>query len=78
MVADDIAAALANDRFMPPGFTGLMAAYHEALATGGTLPVTLADARRSIEHRALPLGGDRCGGEPADESDHPSYGGWRR
>ena len=79
-VADDIAVALADDRFVPSGFTGLMAAYHEALATGATLPMTLADARRSIElvtafyHSAatgtavsLPIA-----------SDHPSYGGWRR
>jgi predicted dehydrogenase len=79
-VADDIALALADDRFVRSGFTGLMAAYHEALTTGATLPMTLADARRSIElvtalyHSAatgtavsLPI-----------ESDHPSYGGWRR
>ncbi len=56
-----------------------MTAYHAALATGGALPVTLADARRSLElatalyHSAangtvvtLPIG-----------TDHPSYNGWR-
>ena len=77
--ADRIAEALAGYRATPSGFEGLMGAYHAALATGGPLPVTLADARRSIElvtalyHSAatgtavrLPIG-----------SDHPSYGGWR-
>ena len=79
-VADDIAAALANDRFMPPGFTGLMAAYHEALATGGTLPVTLADARRSIELVTALYHSAATGAAVSlpIESDHPSYGGWRR
>ena len=32
-----------------PRFEGLMAAYHAALAAGGPLPVTLADARASLE-----------------------------
>jgi predicted dehydrogenase len=56
-----------------------MDAYHAALTTGGALPVTLADARRSLElvtalyHSAatgvavhLPIA-----------SDHPRYNGWR-
>jgi predicted dehydrogenase len=56
-----------------------MGAYYSALATGGGLPVTLADARRSLElvtalyHSAatgaavtLPI-----------EADHPRYNGWR-
>jgi predicted dehydrogenase len=57
----------------------LIAAYHAALAANGALPVTLADARRSLElvtalyHSAangtvvtLPIA-----------ADHPSYNGWR-
>jgi hypothetical protein len=55
-----------------------MGAYYRALATGGPLPVTLADARQSLElvtalyHSAatetvvgLPIG-----------RGHPKYGGW--
>jgi predicted dehydrogenase len=74
-----IADALAGHRFVPSRFEGLMAAYHAALTTSDALPVTLADARRSLElvtalyHSAatgtgvtLPIG-----------TDHPSYNGWR-
>jgi predicted dehydrogenase len=56
-----------------------MAAYHQALEAGGPLPVTLDDARRSLElitalyHAAetgtpvaLPIG-----------KDHPKYRIWR-
>jgi predicted dehydrogenase len=77
--ADRIADALAGHCFMPSRFEGLMEAYHAALATGGALPVALADARRSLElvtalyHSAvtgsivtLPI-----------ERDHPRYNGWR-
>ena len=52
--------------------------FHEAIATGGPLPVTLADARASLElitacyHASetqsvihLPI-----------KSEHPRYGGW--
>lgn len=73
-----IVGALAGHSFVPSGFEGLMGAYHGALATGGALPVTLADARRSLElvtalyHSAatgtavtLPI-----------EPDHPKYHGW--
>lgn len=77
--ADRIVDALAGNRFVASGFDGLMGAYHAALTTGGSLPVTLADARHSIElvtalyHSAatgsavtLPLG-----------PEHPKYNGWR-
>jgi predicted dehydrogenase len=76
--ADRIATALAEHAFVPSGFGGLMDAYHRALASGKELPVTLGDARRSLEfvtalyHSAatglvvtLPI---------AD--DHPAYKGW--
>jgi len=79
-VADDIAVALADDRFMQSGFTGLMAAYHEALTTGATLPITLADARRSIE-LVTALYYSAATGTAVSlpiESDHLSYIGWRR
>jgi predicted dehydrogenase len=77
-VAKRIDDALAGHRSTPPGFAGLMGDYHTALATGGALPVTLADARQSLElvtalyHSAatgavvtLPIG-----------PDHPKYHGW--
>ena len=78
-MAAKIDEALAGWQFVPSRFHGLMQAYHEALETGGPLPVTLTDARRSLElisalyHSnetgqpvALPLG-----------ADHPKYHGWR-
>jgi predicted dehydrogenase len=74
-----IAKALDGFAFVPSRFEGLMAAYHQALESGGPLPVTLPDARRSLElitalyHAAesgapvaLPIG-----------KDHPKYRGWR-
>jgi predicted dehydrogenase len=74
-----IDAALATFEPVHPRFRGQLAAYHAALVSGGPLPVTLADARRSLElitalyHSAstsepviLPLA-------PA----HPRYASWR-
>ncbi len=74
-----IADVLAGHRTVASRFEGLLGAYHAALAAGSALPVTLADARCSIElvtalyHSAatgvaatLPLG-----------PDHPAYHGWR-
>jgi predicted dehydrogenase len=74
-----IAKALEGFTFVPSRFEGLMAAYHQALDAGTELPVTLADARRSLElitalyHAAetgaavtLPIG-----------KDHPKYRSWR-
>jgi len=76
--AERIADALAGYRTVSSQFTGLMGAYHRALTTGGPLPVTLADARQSLElvtalyHSAatgsavsLPIG-----------SEHPRYQSW--
>jgi predicted dehydrogenase len=74
-----IAKALADWRFVPSRFEGLMERYHEALESSGPLPVTITDARRSLElitalyHSAetgtevrLPIG-----------ADHPKYRSWR-
>ena len=44
-----ITGVLAEHRFVPSGFEGLMTAHHTALTTGGALPVSLSDARQSIE-----------------------------
>jgi predicted dehydrogenase len=74
-----IAEALRDWQFVPSRFEGLMPRYHAALEAGSEFPVTLADARRSLElvtalfssaetgkAVALPLG-----------ADHPRYAGWR-
>jgi predicted dehydrogenase len=74
-----IAEALADWQFVPSRFEGLMASYHHALERETELPVTLADARRSLElitalyHSAetgeavtLPIG-----------PTHPKYPSWR-
>lgn len=71
--------ALEDWSFVASRFEGLMASYHHALDTAGALPVTLADARRSLElisalyHSAetgaavtLPIG-----------VNHPKYRSWR-
>jgi predicted dehydrogenase len=64
---------------LPEGFEGQFYRFHQALRNGSAPPVTLAEARSSLElitaiyHSAetgqvvqLPIGGD-----------HPMYGGWR-
>jgi predicted dehydrogenase len=74
-----IREALAAFTPQPEGYAGQFSRYHEALQSDGELPVTLADARASLElitaiyHAArtrrpvrLPLDGD-----------HPLYRGWR-
>src|SRR5262249_27450562 len=77
-VAARIKGALADHRLVPSGFDGLMGAYHEALSTGGALPVTLADALRSIElvtvlyHSAATAGLVHL----PIARDHPAYSGW--
>ncbi|MBB4123730.1 Gfo/Idh/MocA family protein [Martelella radicis] len=77
-IGDAINAALADFPSRADGFEYQVRGFHAAIADGAALPVTLADARRSIElasafyHSArlredvcLPLG-----------KDHPVYDGW--
>jgi predicted dehydrogenase len=56
-----------------------MASYHQALETAGSLPVTLADARRSLELiTALYHAAET--GEPVSLPigvNHPKYASWR-
>jgi hypothetical protein len=56
-----------------------MASYHHALETGGPLPVTLADARRSLELITALYHAAEIGTAVAlpIEKDHPKYGSWR-
>ncbi|MDQ1300535.1 MAG: hypothetical protein QG637_453 [Chloroflexota bacterium] len=78
-IQQEIAAALARCAPQPERFVGQFIRFSDALRAGGELPVTLADARASIElitalyHSAqtgspveLPIG-----------TEHPRYGGWR-
>ena len=73
-----ITALLAGWNDVPPRFTTQMARFHEAITTGGPLPVTSADSRRALEivtamyHSSqtreevrLPIG-----------PDHPKYTSW--
>jgi predicted dehydrogenase len=62
------------------GFAGLMAAYHQALTIGEALPVTLLDARRSLE-LATALYSSAATGMAVTlpiARDHPMYQGWWR
>jgi predicted dehydrogenase len=73
-----IAAALADYRPFPLRYEGQFDAYHEALTTGAALPVTLADARASLE-LITALYHSAATGVPVTlpiEPDHPSYAGW--
>jgi len=73
-----IAAVLADYRPVPSRYEGQFAAYHEALRTGTALPVTLADARSSLE-LATALYHSASSGTVVNmpiAADHPSYNGW--
>jgi predicted dehydrogenase len=79
-VADRIADALAGHHFVPSQFAGLMSAYHQALATGGALPVTLSDARYSLELATAlyySAATDAVVTLPIADA-HPGYRGWHR
>ena len=73
-----IADALADYRPVPSRYEGQFAAYHAALTTDGPLPVTLADARLSLE-LATALYHSAATGVAVSlpiAPDHPSYNGW--
>jgi predicted dehydrogenase len=77
-VGQRIAGALADYRPLPRRYEGQFRAYHEALTTGASLPVTLADARASLELIAA-LYHSAATGVPVTlpiEPDHPGYAGW--
>ena len=48
-VQQAIDAALATFQAQPEGYAGQFLRFHQALQTGATLPVTLQDARDSLE-----------------------------
>ncbi len=75
-----ITAALAGHTPVAPQYEALLGAYYQALAHRAPLPVTLAEARQSLElatalyHSAATGTAVRL---PID-SGHPAYQGWRR
>jgi predicted dehydrogenase len=73
-----IAGALAGYRAVASRYEGQFAAYHAALTTGAALPVTLADARISLELAAALYHSAATGAAVIlpIAADHPSYNGW--
>jgi predicted dehydrogenase len=74
-----IDAALATYVPVHPRFRGQLQAYHDALVSGGPLPVTLADARRSLE-LITALYHSAATREPVTlplAATHPLYASWR-
>jgi predicted dehydrogenase len=78
-IDDRIREALTTFVPEPEGFAGQFIRYHQALQSGGELPVTLADARASLElitaiyHSARTRTPVRL---PLDDA-HPLYQGWQ-
>lgn len=77
----DGAVSEALARFVPGPelYKGQFARLHDAIEDGGELPVTLADARASLELITALYWSARTGEDvelPLGE-DHPFYGGWR-
>ncbi len=73
-----IAAALADFAPLPERFVGQFQRMHGALTTGGPLPVTLGDARRSVELLTAAYYSSMTGEAvalPLGEA-HPFYRGW--
>ncbi len=74
-----IQETLARFVALPEGFAGQFYRYHQALQAGTALPVTLADARASLE-LVTALYTSAQTGRPVDlpiDSDHPRYAGWQ-
>jgi predicted dehydrogenase len=70
--------ALASFKPLPEGYEGQFYRFAEALEHGGEPPVTLADARASLELITAMYHSARTGGEvvlPLGK-EHPNYSGW--
>jgi predicted dehydrogenase len=77
--ADAIDRSLTDWRPVGSGYAGLFAAYHAALENGGPLPVTLAEARASLE-LITALYHSAATGQNVDlpiAPNHPRYQSWR-
>jgi len=78
-IDDRIREALAAFEPGPEGFAGQFSRYHQALQSGAELPVTLADARASLELITAIYQSARTRAPvrlPLDDT-HPLYGGWQ-
>ncbi len=74
----EVDAALRGFAAGPELYAGQFARFHAALASNGELPVTLADARASLELLTASYHSARTG-EPVRlplAPDHPSFAGW--
>jgi predicted dehydrogenase len=73
-----ITDALAGYQAVPSRYEGQFAAYHPALTTRAALPVTLADARSSLELATAFYHSAATGAAVTlpIATDHPSYNGW--
>ena len=73
-----IAATLANFTPLPEGYVGQFYRFHQALQHGHPPPVTLADARASLELLTAIYTSVETGAAVSlpIESSHPKYGGW--
>ena len=74
-----IQETLARFAVLPEGFVGQFYRYHQALQAGAALPVTLADARASLE-LVTAIYTSAQTGRPVDlplGPDHPRYAGWQ-
>jgi len=77
-LAAQVEASLSDFMPQPESFTGQFARFHQALQTGGELPVTLSDARHMVELLTATYHSARTGAAVSLplSSDHPTYGGW--
>ena len=75
-----IADALDGHRGVPSRYEGQLVAYHAALTTGEAFPVTLGDARLSLELASALYHSAATGAAVIlpIAADHPSYNGWDR
>ncbi len=75
---DAIAAALADFTPLPERFVGQFYRMHAALTEGTPLPVTLSDARRSVELLTAAYYSSATGEAVSLPlaADHPFYAGW--
>lgn len=73
-----IEATLARFEPQPEGYAGQFGRFHHALSDGGALPVTLTDARASLELATALYASARSGVPVAlpIAADHPLYAGW--
>jgi predicted dehydrogenase len=77
-VAARIEELLTDWQDVPPGYASQLRLFHEALATGGPLPVTTADARRALELATAFYHSSRTRTEVTFPivAGHPKYEGW--